>query len=114
MKGVARRVIHISSMVQGDEVILRVQDTGEGIPPGLISSIFDPFFTTKPVGYGTGLGLAISYGIIKDHQGMIDVQSSTAGTTFLITLALMKGTNHRREGHLAMSPKFGGPPEGSY
>jgi C4-dicarboxylate-specific signal transduction histidine kinase len=91
MKDRARRVLHICSMVKCDEVILRVQDTGEGIPPGLIPSIFDPFFTTKPVGEGTGLGLAISYGIIKDHQGTIDVQSSTTGTAFVITFPLMKG-----------------------
>ena len=53
----------------------------------LQSKIFEPFFTTKPPGKGTGLGLSVSYGIIRDHAGEIDVESSPAkGTRFRIIL----------------------------
>ncbi len=52
-----------------------IKDTGTGIPQGILNKLFDPFFTTKPSGEGTGLGLSISYGIIKDHGGIIKVDS---------------------------------------
>ncbi len=66
------------------EARLTVRDTGAGIPPELLPKIFDPFFTTKSE--GTGLGLSISYGIVRDHQGTVDVQSQPGqGTTFILT-----------------------------
>jgi len=65
-------------------VQLIVRDTGPGIPPEVLPKIFDPFFTTKAE--GTGLGLSISYGIVRDHQGTVDVQSTPGeGTTFVLT-----------------------------
>jgi PAS domain S-box-containing protein len=61
-----------------------VSDTGSGIPAEALPRIFDPFYTTKP--HGTGLGLSISYGIVRDHQGTCDVQSTPGvGTTFVLT-----------------------------
>lgn len=64
-----------------------VHDTGSGIPEEVLTKIFDPFFTTKPHGAGTGLGLSVSYGIIKDHDGDIRVESTSGtGTRFIITL----------------------------
>ena len=65
-------------------VRLVVRDTGPGIPPEVLPKIFDPFFTTKAE--GTGLGLSISYGIVRDHEGTVDVQSRPGeGTTFVLT-----------------------------
>ena len=71
---------------------LQVQDTGQGIPTEHMSKLFQPFFTTKQLGKGTGLGLAVTYGIVKMHQGDIDVASNAdpgagpTGTTFTIEL----------------------------
>jgi two-component system NtrC family sensor kinase len=71
---------------EGRTVKVDVIDTGKGIPPEFLPHIFDPFFSTKGVG-GTGLGLSVSYGIIKNHNGNIKVDSTVgAGTTFTIEL----------------------------
>ena len=62
-------------------------DTGHGIPEEHLNKIFDPFYTTKGTGKGTGLGLAISYGIIKKHNGDIEVKSTVGkGSTFIVRL----------------------------
>lgn len=67
-------------------VEIRVSDTGVGIPPEYLPHVFDPFFSTKGVG-GTGLGLSVSYGIIKNHNGNIRVDSALGtGTTFTVEL----------------------------
>ncbi len=75
---------------EGAYLQLLVSDTGEGIDPAVKDKIFDPFFTTKPLGKGTGLGLSIVYGIVKDHGGIISVESEKGkGTVFTIYLPLI-------------------------
>src|SRR5690349_22380094 len=81
----------IVSRNEGDKVVVEVSDTGIGIPLENLPKIFEPFFTTKEIGRGTGLGLAVCYGILTEHGGTLDVQSTVgAGTTFTITLSAVK------------------------
>ncbi len=68
-------------------VWVEVEDTGRGIPPENLTRIFEPFFTTKPVGKGTGLGLSLAYGIVKKHDGLIEVRSAPGkGACFRVIL----------------------------
>ncbi len=81
----------ITLMVKHDrearEVVLSVKDNGRGIAPELHAKIFDPFFTTKEVGKGTGLGLYLTYGIVKQHNGSIEVASEVGkGSEFTVRL----------------------------
>jgi CheY-like chemotaxis protein len=69
----------------GHYIALTVADTGVGISPENLNHVFEPFFTTKAIGRGTGLGLSTVYGIVKQHQGWIEVSSQVSvGTTFTI------------------------------
>ncbi|NLE45544.1 MAG: HAMP domain-containing protein [Chloroflexi bacterium] len=79
-----------------ESIVVTISDTGCGIPPENINEIFSPFFTTKPFGQGTGLGLAIAYGIIKKHQGIIQVKSKVnEGTEFVVRLPIRLHTVNR-------------------
>jgi two-component system NtrC family sensor kinase len=72
---------------QNGHFVIRVRDTGKGIPEEIRNRIFDPFFTTKPVGQGTGLGLAISYGIVQAHQGSMEFSTKRGeGTEFVLKI----------------------------
>lgn len=73
----------------GKYALLSVSDTGTGIENNILDKIFDPFFTTKEAGKGTGLGLSMIYGIVKQHNGFIDVTSKkNIGTAFKIYLPI--------------------------
>jgi two-component system, sporulation sensor kinase E len=77
--------LRLETQRRGDEVQMRVIDTGSGIPAEIMDKIFEPYFTTKP--FGTGLGLTIVFKIVKEHFGDIAVTSREGeGTTFTITL----------------------------
>jgi two-component system NtrC family sensor kinase len=89
--------LHVSLAQSGAMASIVVRDTGTGIPAENINRIFDPFFTTKPEGEGTGLGLSVGYGIISNHHGRIEVESTPGeGTTF--TILLPAGHSGDREG----------------
>jgi len=83
--GEVARLAH--SRPDAEWVMVQVSDTGEGVYPEALPYIFEPFFTTKGEGKGTGLGLAQVYGIIRQHEGIIDVESETGkGTVFSVFL----------------------------
>jgi len=69
-------------------VLIRIRDTGKGIPDDILPYIFEPFFTTKKVGKGTGLGLSIVHGIVSRAGGKVEVQSTPKGATFTVRLAI--------------------------
>jgi len=78
-----------------DSLMIEVWDTGIGIAPENVAKLYDPFYTTKGVGRGTGLGLAVSYGIVQEHSGHINVESTPGqGTTFRITLPTAHARAH--------------------
>jgi signal transduction histidine kinase len=69
----------------GTDVCLSVSDTGMGIDPGLVGQIFEPFFTTKDT--ASGLGLAVVWGVVKQHEGRVEVINQPGhGTTFRVYL----------------------------
>jgi signal transduction histidine kinase len=70
--------------VDGEEVVLEVEDQGPGIPAGDLERVFDPFFTTKPPGKGTGLGLAIVARIVESHDGRITAHDTGHGALFRV------------------------------
>jgi signal transduction histidine kinase len=89
-------VLQIVTRANGRSVLVEVSDTGAGITAENVPRIFEPFFTTKEVGEGTGLGLAVCYGILTEHGGSLDVQSTVGvGTTFTITLPAIKQDGER-------------------
>jgi len=78
--------LRIATRAVANKVIVTVEDNGIGMSEKVQSKLFEPFFTTKKVGRGTGLGVSISYGIVKDYDGKIDIQSREGhGTTFTLS-----------------------------
>jgi CheY-like chemotaxis protein len=98
----------IPDLKTGEWIKIAVRDTGDGIPQDVLPHIFEPFFTTKPVGQGTGLGLAQVYGIIKQHEGHIDVRSQVGeGTEFLIYLPALPETINEKKHTEPLAPLDG-------
>ncbi len=80
--------ISIEGMLDGEYLLVRIQDTGPGIQPDILERIFDPFFTTKGK-KGTGLGLSVVRTIVEAHRGSIECQSAPQkGTTFVLCFPL--------------------------
>lgn len=78
--------LEISLSKEEEDAVVRIRDTGPGIPEEKLVMIFDPFYTTKPEGEGTGLGLAIVRKIIMEHEGQISVESRPGHTVFTVRL----------------------------
>jgi len=90
MEGGGGLTIETAPTEKGDGVVVRIRDTGDGIPEKDMAHLFEPFFTTKDD--GTGLGLAITYSIVERHNGSIEIESRPGeGATFIITLGSLKG-----------------------
>lgn len=80
--GASREAVGASNrhgLSAGNYILVRVTDTGVGMPPGLIDKVFEPFFTTKPIGQGTGLGLSMVYGFAQQSGGTVTITSEPGG-----------------------------------
>lgn len=93
----------------GEFVCLSIRDSGTGIPKEIVDQIFEPFFSTKGPGKGTGLGLAVVYGVIRQHDGWISVESEPGeGTVFEIYLPASDGADARDEAFEDARPRIRG------
>jgi len=92
-KGMAKQ-LRIGTAIDGNRVLVTVEDNGVGMSKEVKNKILEPFFTTKEVGKGTGLGVSISYGIIKDYEGVIQIDSQLGkGTTFRLSFPVVQNLN---------------------
>ena len=80
--------VTVTTKKSNNNVLITVEDNGNGIPEAIKEKIFHPFFTTKPTGQGTGLGLSLSYDIVKTHGGEIMVESKPEDTRFIVVIPI--------------------------
>ena len=100
MNGNGQLTVSTKRDAVGGCIEISFTDTGMGIKEENLEKIFDPFFTTKETGHGVGLGLAISFGIIKEHEGTISVESEVGkGTTFIVRLPIYVAQSGVENGH---------------
>jgi signal transduction histidine kinase len=92
LDGKASQIVIKTELQDGDRLLIKVADNGNGVPDNIRNRLFDLFFTTKPVGKGTGLGLSISYQIVTEvHHGKLSFNSElTKGTEFIIDIPLLQ------------------------
>ncbi|MCH6258099.1 ATP-binding protein [Puniceicoccaceae bacterium K14] len=96
-------LIHISTRTGDENAEIRITDNGTGMSDEIVEKVFDPFFTTKAVGKGTGQGLSIAYGVIKKHNGSIEIESEVGkGTTFIIKIPLDQSRVNNPEYEMAV------------
>ena len=92
--------LSIATRIVAGQAVVEISDTGSGIPSEYLARIYDPFFTTKAIGQGTGLGLSITYGIVREHDGTIDCDSSIGqGTRFTLRFPLAPAERRARAVH---------------
>jgi CheY-like chemotaxis protein len=94
--------VRVATLENRDRVVISITDTGTGMTPEVKQRLFDPFFTTKGKA-GTGMGLAVSFGIIRRHEGSIEVDSEPGrGTTFKISLPRVSPASSQTEAPIAL------------
>jgi len=92
VEGAEQRQVCIVLLRDGDHALVRIADTGAGIPAQVAAHLFEPFFTTKPSGKGLGLGLAISSSIVQAMNGQLTAHNhDRGGAQFELRLPLAKG-----------------------
>ncbi len=92
--------LSMATRAENGQAVVEISDTGSGIPSEYLARIYDPFFTTKAIGQGTGLGLSITYGIVREHDGTIDCDSSIGqGTRFTLRFPLAPAERLARAAH---------------
>jgi PAS domain S-box-containing protein len=98
-----------ATALTGEYVRLRVTDTGVGMDSRTLEQVFEPFFTTKPPDVGTGLGMAMTYGLVRQHQGFVNVTSHVGrGTTVEVYLPVAEGAAPIAAARSAVHPVGGG------
>ena len=88
--------LHVEAKKAGENLVVKITDSGPGIPEHVLARIFEPFFTTKPEGEGSGLGLDICSKIVAKHYGTVEVDTEPGRTTFIVTLPIKSPLSEHR------------------